>query len=448
MIKSIAISNFQAHKDTFIEFDKGVNIIAGDSDKGKSTVVRAISWCLYNRPRGEEFRTWGIAPKAETRVTIEFSDGNVVSRVRSNKKNQYELNGQIYKAMRADVPDDIVTATNMHPVNFQPQYQQYFLLDQAPGKIAKELNAVANLQKMDDTLNLVNENVRAIGKTIKIVESNIEEEEFKISELDYVAAMNEKLMVLEQEEVEIDKEQAELEELWETATYIQNIEKEIATLPSDRMIEALFDLNHICKQIMTEDAELNTLTMACTVSRDTESELENYKDVDAAIGELIILNKEATDITEAEKETAAVFNIAAQAHEDQEDIKKTDTISDASTDLSGLDDEGKTIQSEDQSLDELRLVLSSLMIGNSDIKKAEREVTEAEDTLAAYKKELGACPLCDTVFKDLGEPICSGCKQKIDPDVCWCGDSYKNHGYDGHSFVPMGCNCARAKEGE
>ena len=207
------------------------------------------------------------------------------------------------------------------------------------------------------------------------------------------------IMVLEQQETEIDKEQAELEDLFALATYIQSIEKEIATLPSDRMIETLFDLNHVCKQIMTEDTELNVLTMACTVSRDTESELEEYDRVDAAIGELIILNREATGITEAEKETAAVFNIAAQAHEDQEDIKKMDMVEDATADLSGLDEEAQAIQSEEQSLDRVRLVLSSLMIGDSDIKKAEHGVTEIENTLAAYKKELGACPLCDTVFK-------------------------------------------------
>lgn len=44
-------------------------------------------------------------------------------------------------------------------------------------------------------------------------------------------------------------------------------------------------------------------------------------------------------------------------------------------------------------------------------------------------------------------PICTGCLQRIDPDVCGCGVSRKHHGnvFDaGHPFVPMGCDCLRS----
>lgn len=41
-------------------------------------------------------------------------------------------------------------------------------------------------------------------------------------------------------------------------------------------------------------------------------------------------------------------------------------------------------------------------------------------------------------------PHCTSCGNSIDPDVCWCGDYAKSHsGYDGHSFVAMGCDCSR-----
>ena len=37
---------------------------------------------------------------------------------------------------------------------------------------------------------------------------------------------------------------------------------------------------------------------------------------------------------------------------------------------------------------------------------------------------------------------CQGCGKEIDPDVCWCGDELGKHtGYEGHSPVPMGCEC-------
>lgn len=40
--------------------------------------------------------------------------------------------------------------------------------------------------------------------------------------------------------------------------------------------------------------------------------------------------------------------------------------------------------------------------------------------------------------------ICSGCKNEIDPDVCWCGDYIKLHTSE-HSPVPVGCDCGRVK---
>lgn len=42
-------------------------------------------------------------------------------------------------------------------------------------------------------------------------------------------------------------------------------------------------------------------------------------------------------------------------------------------------------------------------------------------------------------------PLCWGCGNEIDPDCCGCGDPKENHNdwMQGHSFVPMGCDCMR-----
>lgn len=41
-------------------------------------------------------------------------------------------------------------------------------------------------------------------------------------------------------------------------------------------------------------------------------------------------------------------------------------------------------------------------------------------------------------------PVCPSCKNEIDPDVCHCGEDKKNHRAE-HGFVPIGCDCFRAK---
>lgn len=47
------------------------------------------------------------------------------------------------------------------------------------------------------------------------------------------------------------------------------------------------------------------------------------------------------------------------------------------------------------------------------------------------------------------EVICPDCKNKIDPDYCWCGSAMDSHDIgSGHSPVPAGCTCGYLKEGE
>ena len=54
MIESISINNFQSHKATRLKLAPTVNTLQGNSDCGKSAVMRAINWLLFN-PAGDYF---------------------------------------------------------------------------------------------------------------------------------------------------------------------------------------------------------------------------------------------------------------------------------------------------------------------------------------------------------------------------------------------------------
>lgn len=45
--------------------------------------------------------------------------------------------------------------------------------------------------------------------------------------------------------------------------------------------------------------------------------------------------------------------------------------------------------------------------------------------------------------------ICSGCNQQINEKLCWCGIDIEYHDssyIEGHSFIPIGCDCYRDEE--
>ena len=58
MLKKLTINNFQSWKKTTIKWHKGVNVIIGKSDKGKSALFRSMYFLIKNRPLGDGFISW------------------------------------------------------------------------------------------------------------------------------------------------------------------------------------------------------------------------------------------------------------------------------------------------------------------------------------------------------------------------------------------------------
>ena len=86
MIEYIQLRNFQSHKDSELEFSPGVNVIIGDSDQGKTAIMRAFYWLIFGKPSGDSMRKWNT--KADTEVTVETAE-HQISRIRGKSVNQY-----------------------------------------------------------------------------------------------------------------------------------------------------------------------------------------------------------------------------------------------------------------------------------------------------------------------------------------------------------------------
>lgn len=150
MIRSIALQNFQSHDSSLLEFDPGVNVIVGDSDGGKTAILRALNWILTNRPTGEAFRRYG---SDKTIVTVGTSEGSI-SRIRSNKDNLYlDGSGEKLAAIGTSVPEPVLKLLKMDPdINIQRQLDAPFLLSCSPGEVAQRLNASVGLDEIDTGL--------------------------------------------------------------------------------------------------------------------------------------------------------------------------------------------------------------------------------------------------------------------------------------------------------
>jgi len=192
MIKSLSLQNFQSHKKTNLEFSDGVNVIIGASDSGKTSIIRALRWLIWNRPGGDAFRsTWG----GKTEVTLDLN-GIVVSRIK-DKDNIYYGDGLEFTAFGTEVPFEIKHLLNLNETNLQSQMDSPFLISSTPGEVASHFNRIAHLDQIDSGLKTVQGWIRGIEQDIRSGNSQVEQSREELKKFEHLEKFEIDIEVLE-----------------------------------------------------------------------------------------------------------------------------------------------------------------------------------------------------------------------------------------------------------
>lgn len=134
-ISKIKIRNFQSHEDTEVDLAPGMNVFYGQSDNGKSSIIRALSSVLFR----DKFYMRSGEVKGEVSIII---DSHNVSRHKSikgtNISEKFVLDSVAFRKIGKKLPDEILNATKMKPIeltdgslvnlNLQTQHEGKFLL--------------------------------------------------------------------------------------------------------------------------------------------------------------------------------------------------------------------------------------------------------------------------------------------------------------------------------
>lgn len=163
-IKRVLVENFQSHEKSEFEFVNGLNVIVGPSDQGKSAVIRAIKWVLFNEPRGSEFIRNGASL---ARVEAEFSNGFKIVRERSSSKNRYTLinpdgKTNVFEGFGNDVPEEIKSVHGIYKVlidsdssvclNIGEQLEAPFLIAETGSTKAKAIGRLTGVHIIDEAI--------------------------------------------------------------------------------------------------------------------------------------------------------------------------------------------------------------------------------------------------------------------------------------------------------
>ena len=192
MITKIEIKNFQSHKNTLLEFDKGVNVICGESDNGKSAVIRAIRWVVENQPQGTEKinSNWNEDFKEPLSVKL-YTEKGYVERIRDKKRNGYNIckNGEkevVFDAIGKGVPKEVTDFLNVSDVNFQFQLDPLYLISKSAGEASKYLNEIVHLDSIDKIMSIADSDKRQLSSEQKIVEADIKKLEEGLKDTEWI----------------------------------------------------------------------------------------------------------------------------------------------------------------------------------------------------------------------------------------------------------------------
>jgi DNA repair exonuclease SbcCD ATPase subunit len=181
-LKRLYIENFQSHERTEIQFADGLNVLIGPSDSGKSAILRALRWVLFNQPRGTDYIRIGAD---KCRVILTMSDGTEIVRERSASVNRYIVrtpDGQerVLEGFGSGVPQEVLNAHNMHPVRldkdwelsaqFGSQLESPFLLAETGSIRAKSIGRISGAHIMDIALRDTMRDRQSLASEIKHVE--------------------------------------------------------------------------------------------------------------------------------------------------------------------------------------------------------------------------------------------------------------------------------------
>lgn len=226
MIKQIQLINFEGHKDTILDLSKGVHIISGDSNAGKSSIFRALRFVFLNEPGGEEFINFDAD---ECSVIIDYND-NIITRTkaRNNKKNEYKLNNKEFKAFGQNVPEEIKQVLRLNEINFEWQFDKRpFLISETGGYIASKLNEIVNLELIDSSLRKVEALRRSKNKEIENAELSLKSTKDEIDSLNWIEKYDEELTQLETLESSTINLKSKIDTLYSLTRQIENTQQNL-----------------------------------------------------------------------------------------------------------------------------------------------------------------------------------------------------------------------------
>jgi predicted ATP-dependent endonuclease of OLD family len=406
MIEKLSISNFQSHRKTELSFSPGVNVIVGQSRKGKSAILRALGFVILNKPSGESVIShWAFDEKGKQKydclVEIELDNSFSTITRRKGKDNSYiygvpdenEANGfkaKILTAIGKDMPEEVQKLLNMTELNIQKQLDQPFLLSESAGEIARYFNNIIRLEDIDKMLSGADSLKRSTKAEITEKEMQLKSTQESLDKLGWVENARyraQKLLKMENRLTEGKRQHEVGSKLINLAISAQqNLSKFSTVEKAVKKARDIFDFNIELESLQINYnkkdrllAEYKKISVSLNMLTNVHGAHEKAHIMLSLISAINICFKKIIDMTDAIEKYMSL----------QKQLGILASLKDCQLKADSLSSLHLTIAKKQG-----MLLLGSTIIGQ--IIKAGTEKTETESQLKQWQAEMPkVCPLCN-----------------------------------------------------
>jgi hypothetical protein len=278
VLTRIQVRNFQSHPATTVDLSPGINAFIGESDQGKSAVLRGLLWAIDNRPSGDAIVSdWARDEKGvltdECSVTVDSTAGNL-RRIKTKSRNGYDVNGLKLDAIRTGVPAEVSSFFGIEAVNVQRQLDPPFLLADSGGARARFFNQLIKLEEIDQTMSAAESLRRATAAAIKPLEADIATTEASLAVLQGLPGVRDKAEALREDEDQLRILEARKAALAQLLSSLRAAREEVTRFSGLEAIEAAADtLAELVSELSQKGRRYNGLHGVVTSLRETKAAL-------------------------------------------------------------------------------------------------------------------------------------------------------------------------------
>ena len=374
------IENFQAISDIDMDFEQGINIIVGQSNSGKTSVLRAIDTVVNNTSGSAEFIKKGT--KRST-ISMEYN-GNEIQWSRTNKEIEYAINGEKFLK---------VGTTNL----FKLLPENGFVLDPQGefSNLEDEWTLPFPFYKSGSEIFKLFENIFSVSDSAKILKDMKDNED----------RCKRELQDSEKEVNHIDLKIESIKKLniEESVNKLKEFKEELSNINSN--LSELYEVRNTLYKLQNKLAEAKKIPSK--LDMDLQGELQDFSELHEELYKINKLKLEYNVINKLPKNSIVADTV----------LENINNVLDIKEDLGKLDKFNKVLSisipttpkvnentfNEIHALHEHINTLKCLQVKGKHLVQALREKREE---ISSYKQELSKveiCPLCGSSVKECGE---------------------------------------------